>query len=172
MLPTIRPCTLTDLPTLQTISRETFTATFGAQNDPADLATYLETAYNSTQLTTELTDPNSHFYFVQLDDQIVGYLKLNTGAAQTEAMGDSALEVERIYVRASYQHRGLGKHLLQLAEQLAQDAHKTTLWLGVWEHNVNAQGFYHRFGFQQFSEHAFNLGTDRQIDLLYRKNLA
>lgn len=32
-IPSLHPCTLTDLPTLQAISRETFAATFGAPRE-------------------------------------------------------------------------------------------------------------------------------------------
>ncbi|KRK94745.1 protease synthase and sporulation negative regulatory PAI 1 domain protein [Levilactobacillus acidifarinae DSM 19394] len=153
------------------MSRETFTATFGAQNTPADLATYLDTAYAATQLTQELENPASSFYFILKDQIVAGYLKLNTDAAQTEAMGPHALEIERIYLRPAFQKQGLGRHLFQIALDQAQRQRKTQIWLGVWEHNLNAQGFYHQLGFHQIGQHTFTLGSDPQTDLIYAKSL-
>ncbi|MGP4115872.1 GNAT family N-acetyltransferase [Levilactobacillus zymae] len=167
----LKPCTLDDLATLQAVSRETFTATFGAQNTPADLAAYLDTAYSSAQLTQELTNPESQFYLLYQDATVAGYLKLNTGAVQTEAMGPNDLEIERIYLRTAFQHQGLGKRLFQLALEQAQRQRKAQIWLGVWEHNLNAQNFYHRLGFHQVGQHTFTLGSDPQTDLIYAKDL-
>lgn len=167
----IKSCTLDDLAALQSISRETFTATFGQQNTPADLAAYLQTAYATPQLTQELKDPESQFFFILKDQTVAGYLKLNTGAAQTEDLGPKSLEIERIYLRSAFQRQGLGTQLFQIALDQAQHAHKTQLWLGAWEHNLNAQKFYHRLGFHQIGHHTFTLGSDPQTDLIYAKAL-
>lgn len=164
-------CTLADLPALQTISRDTFTATFGAQNTAADLAAFLDTAYSTSQLTQELANPHSLFFLLTQDDAVVGYFKLNTGPAQTEAMGPNSLEIERIYLRSAFQHQGLGKRLFQVALDQAHRLQKTKLWLGVWERNFNAQGFYQRLGFHQVGAHTFTVGSDPQTDLLYAKTL-
>ncbi|MDT6980441.1 GNAT family N-acetyltransferase [Levilactobacillus zymae] len=167
----LKPCTRDDLSALQAVSRETFTATFGDQNTPADLAAYLDTAYSSAQLTQELENPASQFFFILKDQAVAGYLKLNTGTAQTEAMGPNDLEIERIYLRTAFQHQGLGKRLFQVALDQAHQQHKTQIWLGVWEHNLNAQGFYHKQGFRQIGQHTFTLGSDPQTDLIYAKTL-
>lgn len=40
--------------------------------------------------------------------------------AQTERLRPNALEVERIYLRTQFQHRGLGHVLLRYAEEIAR----------------------------------------------------
>ena len=166
-----RKLTTADVTALQQISIETFQDTFGAQNTAANMAAYLETAYTLPKLTAELANPDSWFYFVEHDQTPVGYLKLNVNDAQSEAMGASALEVERIYIRAAFKHQGLGSAFIQQAIELAQQAHKDKIWLGVWEHNEPAKKFYEKWGFQQFSSHTFTMGTDPQTDLLMAKAL-
>lgn len=52
-----------------------------------------------------------------VQNEIAGYLKINVGDAQTEHLRENALEVERIYLRSSFQHRGLGNVLLDFAEK-------------------------------------------------------
>lgn len=168
---TMHKCTIEDLVLLQKISTETFTDTFGADNTAEDLAAYLERAYNLEQLKQELTNPDSSFYFIYSGDELAGYLKLNTGAAQSEAMGMDAFEVERIYVRTAFKRRGLGKQLIEFAIQTAVEMGKSTVWLGVWEHNMRALAFYRMLGFEKTGAHSFYMGDDEQIDYIMTKRL-
>lgn len=167
----IRKCTLDDLQTLQHLSRETFYDTFKEQNSAENMQAYLEKAFNTAQLKKELMADASRFYFVTVDHEIAGYLKINTADAQTEPMGDGALEIERIYIRESFQKQGLGKYVLQQAMAMAQEQNKTKIWLGVWEKNENALAFYKKMGFVQTGAHAFYMGDEEQTDLIMMKTL-
>lgn len=167
----IKKCNLDDLPQLQSISVETFSETFKDSNSPEHLHAYLETAYNLPKLEQEIADPSSQFYFVYLEGDIAGYLKVNTDDAQSEAMGDDALEVERIYIKKQFQKHGLGKLLMNKAMQIAADQKKKRIWLGVWEENVNALEFYKKKGFIQTGSHSFFMGDDEQVDLIMTKQL-
>lgn len=167
----IRICTEKDAIELQNISISTFSETFKDQNSPDHLHVYLEKAYHSSKLKKELADPSSQFFFIYFRDQLAGYLKINTGDAQTEAMGEDSLEVERIYIKKRHQKFGLGKQLLTKAMELAQELEKEKIWLGVWEENKNAIGFYEKKGFIQNGSHSFFVGDDEQTDLIMVKIL-
>lgn len=160
-----------DLPDLIAISRETFADTFGKDNSPEDMAKFLDENYNEDKLGGEIATPGSSFYFLKVDGEVAGYLKLNVAAAQSEEVDPNGLEIERIYLRKSFQHRGLGKKLFEFAEEKGREWDKSVLWLGVWEHNENAKNFYARRGLTRFSEHVFVLGDDRQTDFLLKKAL-
>ena len=80
-----------------------------------------------------------------------------------------ALEIERIYVLGEHHGKHIGKQLLHFAIDIAVDKQFNYIWLGVWEHNNKAIGFYERNGFAVFSSHEFLLGDDRQTDLLMKK---
>lgn len=167
----IKKCTLEDAQELQTISVETFTETFQEQNSPQHLNAYLEKAYNLEQLKRELANPSSQFFFAYSNREIAGYLKINTGEAQSEAMGGDALEVERIYVKKKFHKHGLGKQLLIKAFEAAAELQKKKIWLGVWEDNANAIAFYQKKGFVQTGAHSFFMGDDEQVDLIMTKIL-
>ncbi|MBM7712087.1 GNAT family N-acetyltransferase [Enterococcus xiangfangensis] len=167
----IYPCGLEDLTQLQKISIETFRDTFAAENDPADLNDYLVDAYALEKLERELRNPDSRFFFLYLNDQLAGYLKLNVGKAQTELADKDGLEIERIYIRKAFKRQGLGRQLLDFAFELAVKEKREQIWLGVWEENQNARRFYQAFGFEQVGAHAFYVGTDKQTDLIMRKKL-
>lgn len=168
---TIKPITTSDVEKLQKVSRETFKATFDPYTAPNDMVRFLEEDYETVKLVKEIENPNSSFYFLMVQNEIAGYLKINVGDAQTEHLRENALEVERIYLRSSFQHRGLGNVLLDFAEKTAREEGKDYMWLGVYEKNVPAQHFYKRHGFSKVSQHTFQVGSDPQTDWLLVKKL-
>ncbi|MFE3573370.1 GNAT family N-acetyltransferase [Lysinibacillus sp. NPDC059133] len=164
-------CSIGDLIKLQEVSIETFNDTFKDQNSPENMKTYLEKAFNTIQLEKELSNLNSEFYFIYYDEETAGYLKVNVNEAQSEQMGDESLEIERIYIRNKYQGKGLGKHLINKAMEIAVAQNKKSIWLGVWEKNDNALGFYKKIGFIQTGAHSFYMGDEEQIDIIMTKTL-
>ena len=171
MQPKLIKCDISDVQQLANLSLETFSDAFGTQNDPDDFEAYLTSAFNSEKLLSELENPNSSFYFVLLGEAIVGYLKINFDDAQSDIHDPNSLELERIYILNSHQGKNLGSWALEQTFQLAKKSKKQYIWLGVWERNQKAIKFYERFGFKKFGEHAFFIGSDRQIDWLMRCDL-
>lgn len=167
----IRLCNLDDLTELQKISVETFVDTFAADNNPADLQEYLSEAYGFGKLKEEMINPESRFFFIYWADSLAGYLKLNTGRAQTEMSDSNNLEVERIYIRKEFKRLGLGRQLLDYAFEVAAKENRESIWLGVWEKNTNALQFYRAFGFEKVGAHDFIVGEDKQTDLIMMKEL-
>lgn len=167
----LKKCTQQDLQELQAISITTFTETFKEQNSLEHLQAYLEKAYDLKQLEREVANPSSHFFFVSVNEEVAGYLKINTNDAQTEEMGTESLEVERIYIKKAFQKNGLGKLLMDKAVEFAIKQQKKNIWLGVWEANENAIAFYQRKGFVQTGSHSFFMGDDEQVDLIMVRTL-
>ncbi|MGA9227156.1 MAG: GNAT family N-acetyltransferase [Mesobacillus sp.] len=167
----IKKCTLEDSCKLQEISYETFNETFQHENSPENMNAYLEKAFNLNQLEKELSTISSQFYFVYFNNEIAGYLKVNTKDAQSEKMGDESLEIERIYIRSKYQKHGLGKYLINKAIEIAVKENKRKIWLGVWEKNENAISFYKNMGFVQTGGHSFYMGDEEQTDFIMTKTL-
>lgn len=167
----IKKCTLEDLCKLQEISYETFNETFKHQNSPENMNAYLERAFNLKQLERELSNNSSLFFFVYFNNEVAGYLKVNTNEAQSEEMGDESLEIERIYIRNKFQKHGLGKYLLNKVMEIAVEYKKNKIWLGVWEKNENAIAFYMKKGFVQTGAHSFYMGDEEQVDFIMTKTL-
>ncbi|AWP27635.1 GNAT family N-acetyltransferase [Paenibacillus sp. Cedars] len=165
----IKKCTLEDSRQLQEIGYETFNETFKDQNSPGNINAYLERAFNLEQIEKELSNKFSQFFFVYFNNEVAGYLKVNTNDEQSEEMGDESLEIERIYIKSKFQKHGLGKYLLNQAKDIAVESNKKKLWLGVWEKNKNAIAFYEKMGFVQTGTHTFHMGDERQIDFIMSK---
>ncbi|MBE8728290.1 GNAT family N-acetyltransferase [Flavobacterium hungaricum] len=167
----IKKATIDDLIKLQAIGRQTFSETFAEVNSDENMAKYLEESFAAAKLTQELNNHSSYFYLAELDEIVIGYLKLNTGEAQTEKQDLNALEIERIYVAKEFHGKKAAQALYAQAEQKARELKASYMWLGVWEENFRAVSFYTKNGFVQFDTHIFKLGNDEQTDLLMKKVL-
>ena len=66
---------------------------------------------------------------------------------------------------------GLGKILMSEAILIAQQLHKSSIWLGVWEKNVTAIAFYESQGFVKTTTHTFLMGNEAQLDYIMVKML-
>ena len=162
---------LTDLESLQAIGKQTFIETFGEMNTEENMAKYLSESFNEDRLRSELTNPDSVFYFAMLENQVVGYMKLNFGEAQTEMKDQKTLEIERIYVLKEYYGKGVGQVLYDTALDIARQKNAKTIWLGVWEENPRAISFYKKNGFVEFDKHVFILGDDVQTDIMMKLDM-
>lgn len=165
----IKKVSTDELEELRKLSVETFSDTFTEQNNEIQMKAYLEKAFNTDQLRSELSNPESFFYFVKEEDKILGYLKLNTKTAQTDQVLDSSLEIERIYLTEEAQGKGIGKLLMDFSIAEAKRRNLLCLWLGVWEKNEKAIAFYKSYGFEVFADHPFKLGDESQKDLLMKR---
>lgn len=168
---TISKVTLTDINRLQQISSRTFYETFAQSNTPENMENYLQQAFSVEKLTSEINNPNTEFYFALSGTEVIGYLKLNFGKAQTEVQNNQSVEIERIYVLQAYHGKQVGQLLYDTAIQIARQKNAAYVWLGVWENNPRAIRFYQKNGFVAFGKHLFQLGNDEQTDIMMKLDL-
>ncbi|MDQ0477284.1 MULTISPECIES: GNAT family N-acetyltransferase [Chryseobacterium] len=168
---TIQKVTIKDLEKLQKIGRATFSETFSSGNTEKNIEKYLTEGFSNEKLTNELNNENSEFYFALSKNSIIGYLKINFGASQTELKDEKALEIERIYVLKEFHGRKAGQILYEKAIEIAQQKNSHYVWLGVWEENPRAIRFYKKNGFIAFDKHIFKLGDDEQTDIMMKLKL-
>lgn len=167
----IRICTINDLDTLQKIASKTYNETFNHLNTAICMEDYLKEAFDIEKLGQEMINKHSAFYFIYVDEQLAGYMKVNDYKAQTDLQDRQSLEIERIYVLRAYHSQGLGQILINKGIEIAGQMQKAYVWLGVWEKNTKAIGFYTKNGFEVVGNHSFFMGNEEQNDLIMRKSL-
>lgn len=148
----------------------TFSESFGQHNRQEDMDQYLASAMNIGKITAELADPANVFTVAHAGGHLAGYAKIRPNT-EPGIPGANPLELERIYVHSPFQGLGIGASLLQHIFTMAAASRHDVVWLGVWEHNLNAIRFYQRWGFECIGSHPFLLGTDLQTDVLMYKNI-
>lgn len=164
----IKECSLEDIEKIKYISEKTFYETFSNENTKEDMENYSKENFSYQCLENEIKNHDSIFYVVENNEEVVAYMKLNFDKAQTEAVHNNTLEVQRIYLLQKYKNKHIGKRLMEKAIEIGRNKNLNYIWLGVWENNINAINFYEKLGFKKFDTHIFKLGEDEQTDNLMK----
>lgn len=168
---TVRSGTAADAAALAALAGRTFAETFAAANDPADMALYLSRTYGRAQQERELSDPEMVTLLAESGGELIGFAQLRPGAPPPCVEGPRPIELQRFYVDSPWQGRGVAQTLMRATVAEAVTRGASTLWLGVWERNERAQGFYRKCGFVDVGSQPFVLGTDRQTDRIMSRPL-
>ncbi len=164
----ILPAGSGDVPALVKVGRQTFFETFHKTIAEENLLHYLDESFHPDRMLKEVSHPESHFYLARINGTVAGYLKVNTGKAQTEPQNEKALEVERIYVKKEWHGKSVGQALMDHALKIARNKKATYVWLGVWPKNYRAVRFYQKYGFEVFDTHTFHTAGEYQTDYLMK----
>jgi len=114
------------------------------------------------QSAAAIADQISHGYLyhtIEEDGETVGYFAL-APALET----DDEMQLSKIYVRAEYQGRGLGRFALESAEAICEKLSVRELWLTVNRHNIATIDFYLHTGFTIEEELVQDIGGGFVMD--------
>lgn len=161
-----------DAASLARFAARAFSDTFATQNTPEDMAAYVDEAFGEAQQRAELTDPQCTVFLAERDGEIVGYVMLRDGPAPDCVPDTSTIEIARLYAGQRWIGAGIGALLMQRCLVEAAARGRRTIWLGVWERNVRAIGFYQRWHFSIVGSQPFQLGSDRQNDRVMTRRVA
>lgn len=111
-----------------------------------------EFAYPLHKIHSELADPNNLHYIAYLNDQAVGYLKINICTKAKNFDAQSTMELERIYIDVNCIQKGVGSELMQFVIDLAIQYQKKELVLKAMDSAKKALQFYQKHGFEIVSD--------------------
>lgn len=168
---TIRGAAEHDVAALVNLGARTFHDTYGHTNDPHELAAHVAENYSEPVIAEALRNPQVHYMVAEASGRIIGFAKLMVGSGEDGIDAVRPAELNQLYVEADRHGRGVGRALLKACVDRAREAGCDVLWLGVWEKNPNAIGFYERLGFHKVGTHGFQFGSELQTDLLMAQAL-
>lgn len=163
----LREAGAADAGALATLAADTFRKTFGALYPPEDLAVHLAQTCSEGYFHQGFAQ-GRRAMMAEQDGAWVGYVQFGAPCLPvTPAAGDA--EIYRLYVQDFCQGTGIAACLFEMALAEIRRAGGMGVYLGVWEHNLRAQRFYHRYGFTPVGEYGYPVGRqmDREL-ILYR----
>ena len=161
----IRNATEADAAQLAEFGARTFFESFGADNTPEDMRSYLDSAFSPQKQLAELRNPDIETLIVVAPDgSWAGFAQLRAGQRSAGVPEQGSIELWRFYVDKAWHGQGVAARLMQAAKQVARRRGATTLWLGVWQRNARAQAFYRKHGFTKVGSQVFVVGSDPQTD--------
>ncbi len=165
----IRQATSHDIKALADIGLTTFLETYAHLNTPENMEKYLVGKFTEESIGLEMNETGTIFLVEEEHQALLSYAKMRVNL--TEMPDPKAIELERFYVKKTAQGQKLGKKMIDACIEMAKNQDFNLFWLGVWEHNHKAIGFYEAMGFTQFGKHVFQLGDDAQTDFLMKKQI-
>jgi ribosomal protein S18 acetylase RimI-like enzyme len=168
---TIRKASKDDAEVIADLSRTTFYETFAPHNTKEDMDKFMAEQFGRELLIEEVLAPDNLFFLAFIKEKLSGYAYLREKRHPSVPAAEKPFEVARIYVSSHTAGKGIGKMLMEKCISVARKKGSDTLWLGVWEHNQHAIGFYKKNGFEKFGTTVFVLGNDKQTDWLMKKQL-
>lgn len=168
---TVRPAEPSDAAALAPVARRSFDEAFAHLCDPNDMRSYMDEAFDPPQLAREIADPSCWFLLAERGAELLGYAKLRVGYLPQCVTGPRPIELSRLYILKEFHGRGVAQRLMDESLRIAREAGYRTMWLGVWDLNPRAQGFYRKYDFVHVGEHPFQLGNDAQTDMVWARPL-
>jgi ribosomal protein S18 acetylase RimI-like enzyme len=162
----IRTASLDDTALLARLGAHTFAQAFADANSPEDMAAYLASAFSPEAQAAELRDPDTLFLIASVGGEPAGYAKLCVTEAPECVAGGRPVELVRFYVEATWHGAGVSHALMRETIARAADRGRDIVWLGVWEQNHRAIGFYKKWDFAVVGTKPFQLGADVQTDFV------
>jgi GNAT superfamily N-acetyltransferase len=107
-----------------------------------------EYAYPVEKISEELADPNNLHFITYVNNEPVGYLKLNKNANFEGFDSYATLEIERIYILDTCIQKGIGTQMINFVKELAVSLNKKYIILKAMDSARSALQFYKKNGFE------------------------
>lgn len=146
---------------LRKICIDCYSIYFGNHWNENGLEWYLDKQFNLIRLKTDLKNTDVDYYFINIIDVPVGFIKINYNSVSNLVV-DPCSELEKMYVLPKYKGKGIGKMAMRKVMNITQKKGRKILFLDVLDTNKNAIAFYEKLG---FSFHCNN-----RLDLPYFKD--
>lgn len=160
-----------DVDALSRLAQDTFEETFGGLYRLEDLQRHLQETFGPDAVREQLESPDVDVRIAEAGRSMIGYAIIGPVRLPYKPSAEPALELYRLYVRASEQGVGVGRILFNWVLTRARERASAELCLGVWEHNDRAIAMYESRGFETVGQHTYRVGRHEDIDLIMRKVL-
>ncbi|MDP5170662.1 MAG: GNAT family N-acetyltransferase, partial [Bacteroidia bacterium] len=121
--------------------------------DRVKLLSFIQEHYTAERFSEILSHPQTQAYLWE-EECWKGYVMMEHGATFAEANTQALTKVNLLYLDRRWQGQGIGRQLLQHAEDKARDAGSEMLWLTVWP-ITPALAFYLKMGLHKIGEIPF-----------------
>jgi GNAT superfamily N-acetyltransferase len=109
---------------------------------------YLHDLYTFKNVQKELSEKETKYYFVLVDDHINGIFRIVYHLNPYHKEDKTFVKLHRLYLDPKIQNRGIGKQLMiWLLDQVKKEGY-SKLWLDAMEKQPQALHFYERLGFE------------------------
>lgn len=155
--PIIRAAQATDANCLAVLATQVWLHTYATEGISREIAEYTLAQLTPEKYLSVLADPSSKVWVAECGGKLIGLATVKFGVLCPASSGSST-ELQTLYVQAHCVGQGVGRLLLQTAEESARKRAHTALWLTANVRNSKALAFYQRQGYSRIGTTYFALG--------------
>ena len=148
-----------DIPAIQAVASRAWAHTFKEILSDSQIAYMMQLMYSDESLKKQMEEDNHRYFLAKKDNKIVGYMSIEHNYGNSRKT-----KIHKIYLLPEEQHKGIGKLLFSFAEEKANEANDTAIFLNVNKNNAGAIAFYHRVGFSIVREEVIDIGNGFVMD--------
>lgn len=137
---------------LQAICVSAYAENFGDHWNENGLELYLESEFSQEKLTANLKNKFLEYYFINLNEECIGFIQANYQANLPEQINNEAAELKKIYMLPNYKGGGIGTSVIKQFIEIVRSKEKKILFLYVIDQNSAAIRFYEKTGFKYHSK--------------------
>jgi diamine N-acetyltransferase len=142
----IRNAVIADYPALEALYAEG--DAYHHAGAPQSFAPVAEPARTPELIQAMLDDPNQEFLVAEIGGLTVGLIHLTMRERNIPFVPKHIAVINEVVVAADQRGTGIGRQLMENAQELAASRGATEIWLDVWEFNKPALGFYESLGYE------------------------
>lgn len=143
----IKKAGLSDLIELQGIGRRSYVPHYAHLWNAGGVDWYMRRCFGDEVLQSELADSNVEYYIVADEGESIGILKLVLQEKMPDSEIENALYLEKIYFVKEWTGRGVGRELMQIAFNRAEELKRECVWLTAMDTSDKPVAAYKRAGF-------------------------
>ncbi|MDY0780467.1 GNAT family N-acetyltransferase [Tenacibaculum sp. IB213877] len=110
---------------------------------------YVENQYSEENITQELTQDNSDYFFIFFNNKIIGILRLVWNLNTDYKQDESFVKLHRLYIDQQIQNQGIGKKIMIWLVNYITEKGFEKLWLEAMEKQPQALHFYKKYNFKE-----------------------
>jgi diamine N-acetyltransferase len=154
---------------LSVLARSSFAETFGHLYASHDLESFFETKLSAKAMERQLSDPDHSFLMAhEQNGDLIGFAQVCPMSLPFDAGNRRARQLDRLYVLASAQGRGIGHTLLDWALNACWEQGAEDIYLSVYCDNHRAQAIYAKRGFEIVGRYDFFVGNHADDERIMR----
>lgn len=149
----------------------TYIEAYKTQLSSEEIQSRIGCTYRKSDFENLLKSESHFFWGAFSEDTLVAYLEVSTEGKSTTVDTGGCLQLCRIYVHPNHKGTGLGRQLIQKAEDFAQQQSFKGIWMHCFDRNIEAINFYQKCGYNLSGRDPFSIlpGLERFDVVLIRK---
>lgn len=165
-----RPAQAADLLKLSVLFKQVYIATYGVEGVSDEFANFITRQFSVERLEQLIARHPENLIVAVYKNNLVGVTEIEFDK-KCPVEGIVAPELNKLYILEWFCGKGIGRRLLEEAEQVVRAKGNDQLWLWVLDSNARAISFYSKHGYKDIGQASFRMEVNTYENRVMVKKL-